>query len=84
METALEEPGCNGNDRAQDDCGSKCVDDASDNEFEQQIIDFELRLSMQSSRITEGQDTEAKKLKPNLSAKWLAELRRKASQNWSI
>jgi hypothetical protein len=39
---------------------------------------------MQSSRITEGQDTEAKKLKPNLSAKWLAELRRKASQNWLI
>lgn len=80
MEGALEEPGCNGNDRAQDDCGSKCVDDESDNEFEQQIIDFELRLSKQSSRNSEAHDAEAKKLKPNVSAVWLAELRRKASQ----
>lgn len=34
-EGTMEEPGCNGNDRAQDDCGLKCVDDASDNEFDQ-------------------------------------------------
>lgn len=79
-EGALEQPGCNGNDRAQDDCGSKCVDDESDNEFEQQIIDFELRLSKQSSRNSEAYDAGAKKLKPNVSAVWLTELRRKANQ----
>lgn len=42
------EPGCNENDCAQDDACQKKVDDLIDDEFEQQIIDFELRLLKQA------------------------------------
>lgn len=51
----------------------------SDNEFEQQIIDFELRLSKQADRLTEALETDGRKLKPNVSVCWIEELRRKTT-----
>ena len=76
---AEKETDCNGNDRAQDECCLKSVDDVSDNEFEQQIIDFELRLSKQADRTSEALEPETRKLKPNVSVYWIEELRRKTA-----
>jgi len=74
-EPALKESVCNGNDRAQDVSCNQPVDDNSDNEFEQRIIDFELRLSNQSMLSNAAVD--GRKLKPNVSSVWLEDIRRK-------
>lgn len=64
---------CNGCDRAQDAGGSERADDLSDGEFERLIADFELRLTKQSLAVT--------RLKPNVSAAWLAEVRMQTTTN---